>query len=106
MAYNDDGEMGMRRAAVLGESFLDGFTMAGFLRRLRRPGEAVRLLEPPLERNAWPSKVFEMGAGQDAEVALSGDLHRVPEPALRKMMSLLESESEYRKRHTSVTVQA
>ncbi len=87
----------MRLRAIFGESFLDGFTMAGFLAQLRRPGESTRLLEPPVEQTAWKPWVFEMGAGKDAEVALSGDLHKVPEPALRKMMALLESESEQRK---------
>lgn len=90
----------MRKGAIFGESFLDGFTMAGFLQRLRRPGEGTRLLEPPSERTGWSPWVFEMGAGVDAEVALSGDLHRVPEPALRKMITLLEDESEYRRTHT------
>ena len=95
----------MRKGAIFGESFVDGFTMAGFLQRLRRPGEAARLLEPPPERTGWSPWVFEMGASDDAEIALSGDLHRVPEPALRKMMTLLETESEYRKAHTATPVQ-
>jgi hypothetical protein len=33
----------MRRSAIFLDSFLDGFTLAGFLRPLRRPGAATRL---------------------------------------------------------------
>ncbi len=95
----------MRKGAIFGVSFLDGFSMAGFLQRLPRPREPTRLLEPPLEQAGWSPWVFKMGAGNGAEVALSGDLHRVPEPALRKMMALLEKESEYRKSHSPTAVQ-
>lgn len=85
----------MRMRAVFGEAFLDGFTMAGFLNRLSRSGEPVRLFEPPEEeRESWPPCVFEMGAGKDAVVAITGDLHSVPEPALREIIQLLRREDE------------
>lgn len=87
----------MKLRAIFTESFLDGFTLAGFMTRLRRPGEVTRLLEPPVERVGWTPWVFEMGAGENAEVAVSGDLHKVPEPALRKMMAMLEGENKQRK---------
>ncbi len=95
----------MRKSAIFAESFLDGLTMAGFLQRLQRPSEPARLMEPPSDRTGWATRVFEMGASNDAEIALRGDLHRVPEPALRKMIVLLEKESEYRKAHPSTPVQ-
>ena len=95
----------MRMRAVFGEAFLDGFTMAGFLHRLRRPDEPVRLFEPPAEEEKlWSPWVFEMGAGRDAAVSIAGDLHSVPEPALREMIQLLRREDE--SRHASSSAPA
>lgn len=88
----------MRMGAIFGNSFLDGFTMAGFLGGLRRPGESTRLLEPPpVELGPKSPSIFEIGAGSDAQVTLAGDLHRVPEAALHEMLKLLESETQSRR---------
>ncbi len=40
----------MRKSDVFVDSFLDGFTMAGFLDRLHRPGSATSLFAPAPER--------------------------------------------------------
>ncbi len=37
----------MRKSAIFLDSFLDGFTLAGFLRPLRRPSAATRLFAEP-----------------------------------------------------------
>ncbi len=95
----------MRLRGIFGASFLDGFTTAGFLQRLSRPGEYTRLLEPPVEQHAWSPWVFEIGAGSDARVALSGDLHRVPEAALQEMLQVLERETESRRAKSMSSVQ-
>ena len=87
--------MGLGR--TFGEAFLDGFTMTGFAQRIDRPEEYTRLLEPPVDETAWSPWIFEIGAGSDARVALSGDLHRVPEAALQEMLRLLEGETANRK---------
>lgn len=36
----------MRKLAVFTESFLDGFTMSGFLNLLERPGAATQMFAP------------------------------------------------------------
>ena len=87
----------MRLRSVFATSFLDGFSMAGFLQRLPLPGQYTRLLEPPADHAAWSPRVFEMGAGADARISLSGDLHCVPEHALHEMLQVLEQETESRR---------
>ena len=82
----------MRLSTVFSESFLDGFTMSGFLTRLRQPGSATAIFapEPGL-------KVTVRAASLDSdELVVTGELGNVPQPALRAMMGLLKKEEERR----------
>lgn len=81
------------RSSVFGRGFWDGFTMGGFFNRLERPGRAVALCAPSVGDLAV-GVVFEPEPGA---VRVAGDLHSLPEGALRKMIDLLNREDEGRK---------
>jgi hypothetical protein len=88
----------MRLTAIFGDSFLDGFTMAGWMNRLQRPGEATRLLAPPQEvSGSGVSLLFEPASTQGNHVRVSGDLKAVPAQALQAMMDVLKREDEARR---------
>jgi hypothetical protein len=90
----------MRRAAIFFDAFLDGFAMAGFMGRLRRPGAAKRLFARPLPVAVLPNELASLSAlkeepnlavGVRAYFALRGQM--VPESAidreLREMLGRL-----------------
>ncbi|HZL28418.1 MAG TPA: hypothetical protein VFC39_17985 [Acidobacteriaceae bacterium] len=88
----------MRLPVVFGESFLNGFTMAGFLTRLRRPGEPTLLFAPAYEQSGqWLPVVFRPGTTQSDGVRVAGDLRGIPAHALHAMMEVLKREDEERK---------
>jgi hypothetical protein len=86
--------MGMR--AVLGESFLDGFTMAGFMNRIDQPGSATPLCAPTPMKLSLPV-LFER-AMANADGAGEVLLNKISEETLHAMMDLLQREDEARKR--------
>ncbi len=71
-----EGVMGL--PAIFGQSFLDGFTMAGFPFGLRRPDAATMLFEPEAEPNETPAPiVFELltrGEGRSGVRVRSSEL--------------------------------
>ncbi len=89
----------MRQFSIFFDSFLDGFTMSGFLNRLQRPGQATRMFSParPVSASAWQPLTFEPASAPSHEVELAGDLSRVPEQALHAMVEILTKEEESRK---------
>jgi hypothetical protein len=94
----------MRAFAIFGDSFLDGFTMSGFLNRLRRPDEAVRMFGParPASTSEWQGVSFRIDSAAN-EVLVSGSLSSVPEQTLHTMIDLLKREDEDRKMSRNVT---
>lgn len=85
----------MRLSRVFSESFLDGFTMAGFLTRLRQPGSATAIMapEPGLKITVTPN------SSQQDEIVVTGELAKVPQSALAAMMGLLRKEEQRRAAH-------
>jgi len=58
----------MRRSAVFFDAFLDGFTMAGFSKQLRRPGAPTQVFEDKLdERQNVPA--YEQTAEVSSKIA-------------------------------------
>lgn len=97
----------MRKLAVFTESFLDGFTMSGFLNRLERPGAATEMFSPSNSAKVghdWKPITFEPSSEplKSGAVMVAGGLRAVPEQALHAMMELLKREDEDRKRARSV----
>jgi hypothetical protein len=91
----------VRKLAVFTESFLDGFTMAGFLNRLERPGAATQMFaasDSDKTGQNWEPVTFEPSAEPTKPVVVAGGLRAVPEQALQAMMELLKREDEDRKR--------
>ncbi len=85
----------MRLSTVLSESFFDGFTLAGFFTKLRRPGAATQMFaSKPAD---WQSLTFEPAPSRSGGVEVAGDLRAVPENVLRTMITLLTREDEERK---------
>lgn len=82
----------MRPSTVFSESFLDGFTMSGFLTRLRQPGSATGLIapEPGLKLTLAPASLHS------DDFIVTGELGSIPRPALQAMMRLLKMEEERR----------
>jgi hypothetical protein len=91
----------MRRSRVFWSSFLDGFTFAGFLTRLRRPDEATQICAPGPSRVSpeagWQPLTFEPLTNSSGGVAVAGNLRTIPEPVLHTMIDLLRREDEERK---------
>ncbi len=87
----------MRLSTVFSESFLDGFTMGGFFKRLGRPGAATQMFAPTPTNSDWQPVTFEQASGSASGVEVAGDLRAVPEPVLRTMITLLNREDEKRK---------
>jgi hypothetical protein len=97
----------MRRSAVFLDSFLDGFTLAGFLRPLQRPGAATQMfadddasadVDPVLEHAGGTvmQQILDLQAKQamlQAEIQVQADANRI----LRREVELLKSagKSEY-----------
>ena len=93
--------------AVFGESFLDGFSMAGFLSRLRRPEEATQLLAPdPLQTPPGLHLTFEVESAHPGGVRVDGNLGSVPEQALHAMMDMLKKEDEQRRKSRTLSEKA
>ena len=89
----------MHQSSIFFDSFLDGFTMSGFLNRLQRPGEATGMFAPSraVSTSAWQPLTFEPALAPAHEVEMAGDLSRVPEQALHAMVEMLKKEEEGRK---------
>jgi hypothetical protein len=100
-------------SSVFAESFADGFTMAGFMKRLRRPGSATQMFAsapsiagPTSSAAEWNHLTFVPANSEGREVNVAGNLRRVPEQALHAMMDLLKKEDEDRKAARSDTERA
>jgi hypothetical protein len=90
----------MKNRTIFWESFLDGFTMAGFLGRLERPGAPTALCAPSQTTLRLP--LSEEGA-KSCDFVIEGDLGRVSEESLHAVMELLQREDDARKRLRSST---
>ena len=85
----------MRLSRVFAESFLDGFTMSGFMTRLRQPGSATGIVAPEPGLRV----TFGTAPSHADDFVVSGELSSVPQSALRAMMTLLKKEEERRAAH-------
>jgi hypothetical protein len=85
----------MKNRTIFKESFLDGFTMAGFLWRLEQPGAPTALCAPAHTTLRLPTA--PEGAGSQ-ELVVDGDLGSVTEESLHAVMDLLQREDDARKR--------
>jgi len=67
----------MRDSTVFADSFLDGFTMAGFLNRLHQPGGATCLSAPAPERTQTDGEpiIPVQGAVKGAGITRDEDTH-------------------------------
>jgi len=82
----------MRRSTVFLDSFLDGFTMAGFMTRLRQPGSATGIVAPEPGLRVTVATT----SSRPDEVVVTGELATAPQSALAAMMGLLRKEQERR----------
>ena len=55
-------EVGVSLLTVFLESFLDGLTLGGFFKRLRRPGAATQMFAQVPPRSDWQSVTFEQAS--------------------------------------------
>jgi hypothetical protein len=85
----------MKNRTIFWESFLDGFTMAGFLGRLEQPGAPTALCAP--SQTTLRLSLSEESA-KSGDFVVEGDLGSVSEESLHAVMELLQREDEARKR--------
>ncbi len=85
----------MKNRTIFWESFLDGFTMAGFLGRLERPGAPTALCAPSQTTLRLP--ILEAGS-KSGDFVIEGDLGSVSEESLHAAIELLQREDDARKR--------
>jgi hypothetical protein len=81
---------------IFREAFFDGFTMSGLVGRLRTPGYATSLFARPGSRDDADSVPITLQRTKQGWM-VAGDLHDLPEQALRAMMDRLKVEQEGRK---------
>jgi hypothetical protein len=89
----------MRRSAVFFDAFLDGFTMAGFVNRLRQPGAATHLFAPSSMSSVpgWAAVSSESGLAPAGEILSADTLRSVPDATLHRIMELVKREEEARR---------